>query len=331
MPSIKNSWFRTFRRRFEKRSVKEFIRAGGPPVIFPFYHVVSNDALPHIDHLYAYKNVAEFEGDMDFLLRHFTPLHYDDLVRGRFEKDKPYFHVSFDDGLSEMYHIVRPMLLEKGIPASFFVNSAFVDNRAMFYRYKVSILIDQVPADELAAAIAGVGENERIRVQDPKRFLLSLHVDSESLIDRIAATAGFDFGQYLASNRPYMDCSQISALQHEGFSIGAHSVDHPEFSYIAPASQHEQIKQSTDYVRAHFQVQQPAFAFPFTADGADPSVFEKMYSDYNVSRSFGTGGMQKQKYPYHIDRIPAEYDNWSLESVVKAEYHYFLAKKMLGR
>ncbi|HNM29493.1 MAG TPA: hypothetical protein PKN40_06950, partial [Chitinophagales bacterium] len=79
MPSVKSIWFSAFRKRYERRALKDFIKASGQQIIFPFYHTVSNDDLPHIKHLYRWRNVQEFESDMDFLLRNFTPLHYDDL------------------------------------------------------------------------------------------------------------------------------------------------------------------------------------------------------------------------------------------------------------
>jgi peptidoglycan/xylan/chitin deacetylase (PgdA/CDA1 family) len=199
------------------------------------------------------------------------------------------------------------------------------------YRYKVSLLLEHVPHDTLKAAIVAGEENVRMQVSDPKRFLLQLDARHEQWINNIAATSGFDFDAYLQAHKPYMDMDQIQQLQRDGFTIGAHSVDHPAFASIAPISQAEQVKQSVQFVRDHCNVAQPAFAFPFTADGADPALFETMYTDMHVSRSFGTGGMQKQKYPNHIDRIPAEYKDWPLETIVKAEYHYFMAKKMIGK
>lgn len=331
MPSVKNIWFNTFRKRIDKRTVKELIKASGQQIIFPFYHVVSNDDLPHIKHLYSYRNVAAFERDMDFLMRHFTPLHYDDLLSGRYQPNTPYVHLSFDDGLSEMYHIVRPILLEKGIPATFFINSAFVNDQGLMYRYKVSLLLEHVPAEALKKAIVFGEERKNVQVSDPKRFLLQLDARQEQWINDIAVAAGFDFSAFLQTNKPYMDLEQIMQLQRDGFTIGAHSVDHPAFASIAPVSQAEQVKQSVQYVRDTCGVKNPAFAFPFTAVGADPKLFDTMYAEFGVSRSFGTGGMQKQKYPNHIDRIPAEYRDWPLESVVKAEYHYFLAKKLVGK
>ena len=51
------------------------------------------------------------------------------------------FLLSFDDGLKEVFTTIAPILLKKGVPASFFINPCFIDNNELFYRYKISLLI----------------------------------------------------------------------------------------------------------------------------------------------------------------------------------------------
>jgi len=331
MPAIKTIWFNTFRRRIEKNTISGMIRANSHKIIFPFYHTVSNEPLPHIKHLYRHNTVSEFIRDMDFLLRNFTPLHYDDLISERYLENTPYFHLSFDDGLAEIFPVIRPILMEKGIPATFFINSAFVDNKGLMYRYKVSMLIERVPKDKLAKCIFEGEEKTSVQVKDPARFLLQFDSRQEPWIDRIAQRAGVDFEDYLQTQKPYLSHAELHTLQDEGFTIGAHSVDHPNFPTIAASAQREQVGQSVEFVRTHFSVPNPAFAFPFTADGADAELLRIMHADFGISRSFGTAGMQTRKNALHIERIPAGFQNWSLEMIIKAEYHYLGAKKMFGR
>ena len=331
MPSVKSIWFSAFRKRYERRALKDFIKASGQQIIFPFYHTVSNDDLPHIKHLYRWRNVQEFESDMDFLLRNFTPLHYDDLINKRYQENTPYFHLSFDDGLSELYHIIRPILIEKGIPATLFINDAFVDNHDLMYRYKVSLLIEHFTKQSLLKCLNVLGKNKLNSANDPVQFLKQINYSEIPLVNSIAEHLGFDFSDYLRLHKPYLELSQLETMASEGFTIGAHSVDHPNFSDIDAASQHDQVKLSVDYVRNTFNISNPAFAFPFSADGADAALLQNMQSAYKISRSFGTAGLKRNTVENHIDRIPAEYLNWPLESIVKAEYHYYLAKKMIGK
>ena len=121
--------------------------AGGGPLVL-FYHAVSDHPLPHINNLYRTKNVEEFEGDLDYLLRSkYFPLCLDDLKSFILQRDSvppKSFYLSFDDGLREMSDVVAPILKRKGLHATFFVSSGFLDNLDLSYRFKVSLLIDRV-------------------------------------------------------------------------------------------------------------------------------------------------------------------------------------------
>ena len=101
------------------------------PIFLPFYHVVSNQKLPYVLN-YPYRNSIQFEKELDFYLEHFKPVPLEYLIENPSSKEKV-FHLSFDDGLSECAEVIAPVLLRKGIPATFFVNSAFTDNRAFFH------------------------------------------------------------------------------------------------------------------------------------------------------------------------------------------------------
>ena len=52
-----------------------------------------------------------------------------EAVEGSGKLDRRCLHLTFDDGFRELHDVVAPILLRKGIPATFFVNSAFIDNK----------------------------------------------------------------------------------------------------------------------------------------------------------------------------------------------------------
>ena len=40
----------------------------GTPLVIPYYHMVSDEQVPHVKHLYRYRNVRQFTKDLDFFL-----------------------------------------------------------------------------------------------------------------------------------------------------------------------------------------------------------------------------------------------------------------------
>src|SRR5687768_11071814 len=112
--------------------------------LFPYHHVVSDERLPHIIHLYPYKNVKQFSTDIDFLLKYFEAISPADLIsfiNTHHKLPEKKFLLTFDDGFKEVSEVIAPILKRKGIPAIFFINPAFIDNKEMFYRNKISLIL----------------------------------------------------------------------------------------------------------------------------------------------------------------------------------------------
>ncbi|NCB09485.1 MAG: hypothetical protein EOM73_15150, partial [Bacteroidia bacterium] len=102
---------------------KALFKLATPPFL-PFYHVVSDQKLPHIQN-YPFRTVRQFQSELDFFLKHFKPVSLQYLIENPKTTEK-IFHISFDDGLKECAEIIAPILLQKGIPATFFINPGFV-------------------------------------------------------------------------------------------------------------------------------------------------------------------------------------------------------------
>src|SRR6188768_2703766 len=102
-------------------------------VICLLYHTVNDDIPIHIKHLYQPRKIEQFIADIKFLSDNFQIISSEQLVNGQYPPGKVCLHLSFDDGLRECYETIYPLLKSKHIPATFFINPAFVDNREMFH------------------------------------------------------------------------------------------------------------------------------------------------------------------------------------------------------
>src|SRR5205823_5178522 len=126
----------------------EWVRSlSGVSLVIPYYHVVSDSSVPHVSHLYRFRTIAEFTSDVKYLLRHFEPLTLSDIVdslNGRRTLSRPGFHLTFDDGFREMHDIVAPILQRAGVPATFFLNTAFLDGGGLSHHNALSVLLDRL-------------------------------------------------------------------------------------------------------------------------------------------------------------------------------------------
>ncbi len=319
-------------------SLARMIRRTGKMLIFPFYHTVSDDPPPYIRHLYRVKSTDEFRRDLDELLKYFEPaspgLLTEPDTTGR--PDKPAFILSFDDGLREVSDIIVPLLEKKGINAVFFLNNHFIGNKDLFFRYKVSLLIDKIRRTDLSPAIRKEVESKlELSVSGDEALvtrLLSLSFDSISLIDRLAGILEVDFITCLSKNRPYLNETEIRKLVEKGFYIGGHSMDHPSFHEMDASSQYEEIVNSVSDLKTRFGVDYSLFSFPFSDTGVGEEVFRRLYNPLHreLDASFGTSGLKRDEPFPHFQRIPLEKSAADAETYLKAEYFYYILKSFTG-
>jgi peptidoglycan/xylan/chitin deacetylase (PgdA/CDA1 family) len=281
-------------------------RFGGAPTLHVFYHIVTDDTAPHVRGLYPVRSVRQFREDMDWLLRHFIPVTLDELAA--LPSARPGFHVSFDDGLRQCYDTITPVLLEKGIPATFFINPDFVDNRALMYRYTASLIVQKRP--------------------ELRRELLQMTIHDEDTLAQMARQNDIDPEAFLHEYQPYMTLAQIRELANYGFTIGAHSMNHPMYSQIPEPQQVQQTLDSLAWVRAHTPETNPPFAFPFTDFGVKKTFFAHLPPD---TFTFGCAGLKKEHQPRHFQRLAMEKTTRRAAAIVESAYAGYLAKLLMGR
>jgi len=292
-----------------------FVSLSKKKIIVPFYHTVAEQQLLHIKHLYRMKTVEEFQKDLDFLLRYFEPIDVETLYHLHIHKtvpEKPVFHLTFDDGMKEIYEIVAPILLKKGVPATFFVNSGFVDNKALFYRHRESL--------------------ERDR-RDKRDALQSLHVTNEDdSLSRVTCNVAREndrvIDEFLEKNKPYLTTEKIKELSNNGFTFGAHSIDHPYYFKVPLVEQLRQTRESLDFVSSIVTQKLRLFAFPFTDYNVTKQFFKEIEPD--VDLCFGTAGLKNDEIPFNIQRIAGEKRKYeSLKKILMKENLKYIVKFLM--
>jgi len=312
-------------------------KLSGKHLVFPFYHSVAFQPLPHIDSLYTLRTEMNFRNDIDYLLAHFNPIEPQKALTFHHEKKhpaKPSFLLSFDDGLSGFYHHESHLLYKKGIPAIVFLNSAFIDNKDLFYRYKASLLINHLHENpETIRLISVFLADHGIIKKDLSEALLTIKFQDQHLLDKIANICQYSFKDFLQKQQPYLTTEQIKELSQKGFLFGAHSIDHPKYSDIPFEEQFKQTQLSVEYVKNKFQQPLSLFAFPFTDDGVSVKLFNTFFDPEKtmVDFSFGGAGIKNDISPRHIQRIPMEGIHASGRKIIKTEYLYYMVKSLFGK
>ncbi|MDF1574879.1 MAG: polysaccharide deacetylase family protein [Bacteroidales bacterium] len=309
--------------------LERLIGLSGEADIFPFYHTVSPEPLPHISHLYRVRKPEEFERDLEQLLSCFEPVSLASCLENRKDtRGRRRMVLSFDDGLSGCYQYIAPLLKKRGIPALFFLNNRFIDNRALFYRYKASLLLHRSKEDcrarEQMAAFLKIPEEQL------ETSIRMIAFDQRALLDALAREAELDFSAYLRSRAVYMDSEEIRELLRWGFDIGAHSADHMDFTLLEADEMIRQVLTSIRDLQQRFGISTSYFSFPFTSDGVPKQVIESLLEEGLATTLMGSAGLKRTGHPAFIQRIPMEQFEADAFEALKTEYLSFLFKKVAG-
>jgi len=268
--------------------------------------------------------VDTFVRDLDFYNKYYHPIgmtEFLDSIKNRTELAENSVLLTFDDGFREMSEIAAPLLLEKKIPATFFITTDFIDNQKLNHDNKQSLLIDR-----LKGGISSMGYNKIMKLMESFHIqgkhlherILRIPYKESQLLEQIATIVGIDFSLFLRDQRPYLTSSQIKGLLAEGFTVGGHSCDHARFPELSLEEQIEQIKLSIDILVKRFSIDYRVFAFPYSDRGANAALFEAVSNE--VDASFGSHGLLEDPVKTHFQRISVEKFDQSAKKTIK--YHY---------
>jgi peptidoglycan/xylan/chitin deacetylase (PgdA/CDA1 family) len=308
------------------------MRLAGKKVIYPFYHhIITPEKDQLTRHIYRTKNEAEFRKDLSYFKKNFKSISLNELQEPK--TNELCFLLSFDDGLSNFYHVVAPILIEENIRAVNFINTDFVGNRALFFRYKMNLLIEKFQQNTLSSEqkinIQNILGLKLISIQTVTSALNEVKDHKNPIMDELCEILNIDVKAFLKSEQPYLTHEQIRLLRQKGFTFGAHSKSHPYYSELALEEQIYQTQESLNYLQKEFDIQAPAFAFPFSDDG----VSQKFFQEFPNMISFGTAGIKDEELGIeNIQRIPMEHQSvFSAETIVKGELIFYVLKRLLGK
>ena len=319
----------------------EWLKKRSPlEVVSPFHHLVSDEPVPYIEKLYAFKNSRQFEADLDFFLRHFHPFTLEEIIAqvrtGRpFEKKG--FLICFDDGLRQVYETAAPILLRKGVPAALFLNNAFVDNKDIFYNFKKGLILDKFDrsgvSNSLLQAAARILAQKTDTAPQLRTAIRSINYLNRRLVDELGPLFGLDFEEFRLRQRPFMTTPEIKELIAQGFAIGSHSIDHPLYALLPLDEQVRQTQESTDWVTKTFGLPYRAFAFPHIDTGVGQAFFQHFTDPASpgLDLLLGNSTGMLERNPRVLHRFIGENPYIPIDQMVKSVLAYSAIRKRLGR
>ena len=268
------------------------------------YHRVVADNAVSGDDFGIEKGIAasQFERQMRFLLRHFTP-----VSASRIQPDlskEVQFAVTLDDGYEDNYLVAAPILKKLGIPATFYVVSDFVGTDRLFWWEQVAELMrhSENPELDMEAVIPDLCQEGNLvnvfplRDHDQRdyayeqlcaRIRKGPHVDIPLHVNRIAEYCDVPVRE---QGRRYglMNWQQLNDLVRQGFEIGGHSANHCNVVGADEILLQKELIGSINAIEAKIDAPVESFAYPYGMFEASSNLVTTLLAATNCKAAFTT-------------------------------------------
>ncbi len=274
----------TFRDRLRARLLRAASRMGlfrffaflnRRKVAILFYHGVSaREAFPGIEN-YQGKHVRapRFRDQLRWLAGRYRVLPLAEVVRALREQTPlpPYTAaITFDDGYENNVTVALPHLREAGLPATFFLTTAFIGTDASLWVDQVEQALNSHPGRSVILRM-GPERTERPLVTDQDRReadrLIRRHCKQLSEPEKAAWLASFLAENGIeppraAGDYRFMSWSQARELREAGMAIGSHTMTHAILTQLVEEERRGEIEGARAACEEALGVPCDAFAYP---------------------------------------------------------------------
>ena len=221
-------------------------------------------------------SATEFEARMRWVQRHFNVIPLDQAIARLRSRTLPArsLAITFDDGYADNQQIAAPILRKLGLPATFFIATAYLDGGRMFNDSIIAALRDckraSLDLTELGLGIHSLESLEHRRAAisallPPLKILDPTH--RAAVAERICQLA-----EVVPPNDLMMTSSQVAALARDGFGIGGHTVNHPILARLPPNAARQEIDDGRQRLEEITHNSVRLFAYPNGRPGEDYTV-----------------------------------------------------------
>lgn len=230
--------------------------------IFLFHGVIGDRRHPVRNYMRKHLPLGDFVAVLDELVQLGTPVSLPEIVdlhRDGERLPERAFAVTFDDGFENNYSIAAPALAERGVPATFYVTTNFVEHGARSWIDDIEHAFEE--RDEVVAGLPWRDDAVRCETPEQKVALLDeirAHVKTDATIDpyEFAADVCAQNGAEELEPDPELDAkmswAQVRELAaHPLFTIGGHGRTHRILAFVDDTTLVDEVDGSLAVLRAH--------------------------------------------------------------------------------
>jgi peptidoglycan/xylan/chitin deacetylase (PgdA/CDA1 family) len=223
---------------------------------------------------------------------------------GEINRSRREVAITFDDGYADNARTARGLLMRAGLPATFFITVGLLGQRgeAWWDRLEHTLLGWETPASTMELEIEGRPfwadiRSSAARARAHLALFWRLRPLRSAVIESVLAQVQTQLGVHEVNRETHrwMTIEELQELStSDGVEIGAHTINHPFLTALAPAEQWEEIDGGCASIERLTGARARLFSYPYGGPDAFDSGTTKLVRDAGYTMACtATGGLAR--------------------------------------
>jgi peptidoglycan/xylan/chitin deacetylase (PgdA/CDA1 family) len=282
-------------RQFLRSKINQVFIPGTKLLVFTF-HQSSPVFNKRLNSKYIWSSISFLEDQLSYLKKNFPIVELSEGISElRSGKMKgTHISITFDDGDVSLQHYIVPLFEKLKIPATFFINTAYLNISKTGYWFNIYSYLESDPQPNL-----------NILTPELSEIVLKLRNTNDVEFYRKNFQKIEDLSKYINKDvRFYVSTEFLESLNRELFTLGLHGHEHQRFSMMTAEWQKTNLLENIK-ILSKLNTYRPIFAIPFgkAHDWSKDTI--DICKEIGLEIVFSDGGFNKRN-SYGIKRIPAD-------------------------
>jgi peptidoglycan/xylan/chitin deacetylase (PgdA/CDA1 family) len=211
--------------------------------------------------------------------------------------------LTFDDGYPTWMTGVVPLLEAHAFPATFFITTGQLDGEPLWFERLNRVLYQTRPRPEpLKRLLAGMG----LSSEADQASQVIKHVKYLSTAQRKAFIGECEAACEIDTTYPLLSAEDVRLLHAKGFSIGAHTVNHPILAVCLDFEARNEIVRSRETLQSIIREPIELFAYPNGKPGIDISPAHVRYvreAGFRAAVTTASGAASRSTSAFELPRF----------------------------
>jgi len=276
------------------------------------FHHISPTESPFTAGIRVSITPKKFEAALRFLTTHYVPVRLDDILNNSGGKGLPprAILVTFDDAYASIAEWAAPLCRQFGVPAVFFANAAFLDNRRLAPDNLVCFVANVLGMKTLNSAVNAVPGREAVKLDSLAEvfgnFFPSISLaEREVFLDALRHFSGIDESHMAKDANLYLTGKQLRNLSDFDFEIGNHTYTHTHCRSFMAQDFAPEVDRNKAELEALSGAKIRSFSLPYgSSKDLTPGLTEHLRRSGHQA-VFLSESVANPRMPdlYHVDRI----------------------------